>query len=183
VKIGDLGLATLKNRSFAKSVIGNPKFMAPEMYEEHYDEGVNVYAFGMCMLKMTTSEYPYSESMGAAQIYKKVISVSLGSPPICFHRLLYRISDGGPAAAKLNPEGDSVLLFLFFFFWFVELTRRLLLVLRRQGVRPQSFDQVESSEIRDIIDRCKCKKRVTQTLNARPYVWQRHELCFDRCAL
>jgi hypothetical protein len=37
------------------------------------------------------------------------------APPICFHRLLYRICDGGPAAAKLNPEGDSVLLFLFFF--------------------------------------------------------------------
>jgi WNK lysine deficient protein kinase len=55
--------------------------MAQEMYEEHYDEGVNVYAFGMCVLKMTTSEYPYSESMGPAQIYKKVISVSLGSPP------------------------------------------------------------------------------------------------------
>ena len=33
VKIGDLGLATLKNQSFAKSVIGTPEFMAPEMYE------------------------------------------------------------------------------------------------------------------------------------------------------
>lgn len=76
VKIGDLGLATLKNRSFAKSVIGTPEFMAPEMYEEHYDEGVDVYAFGMCMLEMATSEYPYSECMGPAQIYKKVVSVS-----------------------------------------------------------------------------------------------------------
>lgn len=46
VKIGDLGLATLKTRSFAKSVIGTPEFMAPEMYEEHYDESVDVYAFG-----------------------------------------------------------------------------------------------------------------------------------------
>lgn len=80
MKIGDLGLATLKNRSFAKSVIGTPEFMAPEMYEEHYDEGVDVYAFGMCMLEMATSEYPYSECMGPAQIYKKVISVSFGRP-------------------------------------------------------------------------------------------------------
>jgi WNK lysine deficient protein kinase len=82
VKIGDLGLATLKNRSFAKSVIGTPEFMAPEMYEEHYDEGVDVYAFGMCMLEMATSEYPYSECMGPAQIYKKVISVSCVSPSV-----------------------------------------------------------------------------------------------------
>jgi len=75
VKIGDLGLATLKNRSFAKSVIGTPEFMAPEMYEEHYDESVDVYAFGMCMLEMATSEYPYSECTGPAQIYKRVVSV------------------------------------------------------------------------------------------------------------
>ncbi|XP_074603855.1 serine/threonine-protein kinase WNK3-like [Brevipalpus obovatus] len=74
VKIGDLGLATLKNGSFAKSVIGTPEFMAPEMYDEHYDESVDVYAFGMCMLEMATGEYPYSECSGPAQIYKKVTS-------------------------------------------------------------------------------------------------------------
>jgi serine/threonine protein kinase len=117
VKIGDLGLATLKNRSFAKSVIGTPEFMAPEMYEEHYDEGVDVYAFGMCMLEMATSEYPYSECMGPAQIYKKVISVSFGLAPIpsVFIRCYIGCDGGGPAAAKLNPEGDCVLLFLFLF--------------------------------------------------------------------
>ncbi|KAM7092065.1 LOW QUALITY PROTEIN: serine/threonine-protein kinase WNK2-like [Molossus nigricans] len=72
VKIGDLGLATLKRASFAKSVIGTPEFMAPEMYEEHDDESVDVYAFGMCMLEMATSEYPYAECQNAAQIYRKV---------------------------------------------------------------------------------------------------------------
>ncbi|XP_038161537.1 serine/threonine-protein kinase WNK4-like [Cyprinodon tularosa] len=72
VKIGDLGLATLKKASFAKSVIGTPEFMAPEMYEEKYDEAVDIYAFGMCMLEMATSEYPYSECKNAAQIYRKV---------------------------------------------------------------------------------------------------------------
>ncbi|VDI31861.1 WNK lysine deficient protein kinase [Mytilus galloprovincialis] len=78
VKIGDLGLATLKNKSFAKSVIGTPEFMAPEMYEEHYDESVDVYAFGMCMLEMATSEYPYKECHNAAQIYRRVTT---GVPP------------------------------------------------------------------------------------------------------
>ncbi|XP_075939510.1 serine/threonine-protein kinase WNK4-like isoform X3 [Anarhichas minor] len=72
VKIGDLGLATLKKASFAKSVIGTPEFMAPEMYEEKYDEAVDVYAFGMCILEMATTEYPYSECQNAAQIYRKV---------------------------------------------------------------------------------------------------------------
>jgi serine/threonine protein kinase len=56
---------------------GTPEFMAPEMYEEHYDESVDVYAFGMCMLEMATSEYPYSECQNAAQIYRKVTSVGI----------------------------------------------------------------------------------------------------------
>ncbi|TNN03266.1 hypothetical protein fugu_000295 [Takifugu bimaculatus] len=80
VKIGDLGLATLKSASFAKSVIGTPEFMAPEMYEEKYDEAVDVYAFGMCILEMATSEYPYSECQNAAQIYRKVTSANRGKP-------------------------------------------------------------------------------------------------------
>lgn len=53
--------------------------MAPEMYEEKYDESVDVYAFGMCMLEMATSEYPYSECQNAAQIYRRVTSVSPSS--------------------------------------------------------------------------------------------------------
>jgi len=51
--------------------------MAPEMYEEHYDEGVDVYAFGMCMLEMATAEYPYKECSNAAQIYRRVTSVCM----------------------------------------------------------------------------------------------------------
>lgn len=50
--------------------------MAPEMYEEMYDESVDVYAFGMCLLEMVTGEYPYSECQFPAQIYRKVTTVS-----------------------------------------------------------------------------------------------------------
>lgn len=54
------------------------------MYEEHYDEAVDVYAFGMCMLEMATSEYPYNECSGPAQIYKKVTS---GVKPASFEKV------------------------------------------------------------------------------------------------
>ena len=84
VKIGDLGLATLRSRSHAKSVIGTPEFMAPEMYDECYKESVDVYAFGMCMIEMATSEYPYSECRTAAQIYKKVSS---GTRPEAYNKI------------------------------------------------------------------------------------------------
>ena len=50
--------------------------MAPELYDENYNELVDIYSFGMCMLEMVTFEYPYSECRNSAQIYKKVSSVS-----------------------------------------------------------------------------------------------------------
>ncbi|KAK4493563.1 hypothetical protein RD792_017800 [Penstemon davidsonii] len=73
VKIGDLGLAAiLQQARSAHSVIGTPEFMAPELYEEEYNELVDIYAFGMCLLELVTLEYPYVECANAAQIYKKV---------------------------------------------------------------------------------------------------------------
>ncbi|CAN6239620.1 unnamed protein product [Urochloa humidicola] len=72
VKIGDLGLATVMQTPRARSVIGTPEFMAPELYDESYDELVDIYSFGMCLLEIFTLEYPYSECTNPAQIFKKV---------------------------------------------------------------------------------------------------------------
>ncbi|OIR58096.1 MAG: WNK protein kinase [Amphiamblys sp. WSBS2006] len=74
IKIGDMGTAKMK---FGKkyTVIGTPEFMAPEMYEESgYNEKVDIYAFGMCILEILTGDYPYSECQNPAQVYKKVSS-------------------------------------------------------------------------------------------------------------
>ncbi|XP_027336008.1 probable serine/threonine-protein kinase WNK4 [Abrus precatorius] len=87
VKVGDLGLAAILHGSLpAHSVIGTPEFMAPELYEEEYNELVDVYSFGMCVLEMLTSDYPYSECTNPAQIYKKVTSGKLPAA-------LFRIED------------------------------------------------------------------------------------------
>ena len=65
--------------------LGTPEFMAPEMYEEKgYNEKVDMYSFGMCLLEMTTGDYPYSECKNAAQIYKKV---SQGIRPECLAKV------------------------------------------------------------------------------------------------
>lgn len=78
--------------------------MAPEMYEEKYDESVDVYAFGMCMLEMATSEYPYSECQNAAQIYRRVTRVSrlLNSPCLL---------PPPPSAPHPTPPLPSLLMF------------------------------------------------------------------------
>ncbi|WOL15218.1 putative serine/threonine-protein kinase WNK9 [Canna indica] len=86
VKIGDLGLAAILRKSHAIHCVGTPEFMAPEVYEEEYNELVDIYSFGMCVLEMVTFEYPYSECTHPVQIYKKVIS---GTKP----EALYRVKD------------------------------------------------------------------------------------------
>lgn len=67
---------SLLSKLVTRTNVGTPEFMAPEMYEEMYDESVDVYAFGMCLLEMVTGEYPYSECQFPAQIYRKVTTVS-----------------------------------------------------------------------------------------------------------
>ncbi|KAF8392424.1 hypothetical protein HHK36_022766 [Tetracentron sinense] len=86
VKIGDLGLAAILRKSHAAHCVGTPEFMAPEVYEEEYNELVDIYSFGMCILEMVTFDYPYSECTHPAQIYKKVIS---GKKPDA----LYKVKD------------------------------------------------------------------------------------------
>nr|GMD87112.1 probable serine/threonine-protein kinase WNK9 [Ipomoea batatas] len=86
VKIGDLGLAAILRKSHAARCVGTPEFMAPEVYAEEYNELVDIYSFGMCILEIVTFEYPYSECTHPAQIYKKVIS---GKKPDA----LYKVTD------------------------------------------------------------------------------------------
>ncbi|OEL20060.1 putative serine/threonine-protein kinase WNK9 [Dichanthelium oligosanthes] len=62
------------------------EFMAPELYTGNYNELVDVYAFGMCMLELVTCEYPYSECQGMGHIFK---NVSQGKKPAA----LYKVKD------------------------------------------------------------------------------------------
>lgn len=91
--LGDLGLSTriteergaftsngsLEHRQMTTvtlTCLGTPEFMAPEMYEENYNEKVDIYAFGMCVLEMVTGLTPYHRCTSAAQVYRKVMNVS-----------------------------------------------------------------------------------------------------------
>jgi len=72
IRIGDFGLSVARHNTTVKSVLGTPEFMAPELYDESYTEGVDIYAFGMVVLEIVTNEYPYQECTNAAQIWKRV---------------------------------------------------------------------------------------------------------------
>ncbi|KAF8641922.1 hypothetical protein HU200_067634 [Digitaria exilis] len=60
------------------------EFMAPELFGENYNELVDIYSFGMCMLEMVTGECPYSECQGFVQIYKKI---SEGIKPVALSKI------------------------------------------------------------------------------------------------
>lgn len=88
VKVGDFGLATILQQQKTKSVKGTLEFMAPELFTRDYNELVDIYSFGMCMLEMMTCEYPYIECQGQAHIYLKI---SQGIKPAA----LSKVEDAG----------------------------------------------------------------------------------------
>ena len=58
---------------------------------------MDVYAFGMCLLEMTTNEYPYKECAGPAQIYRKVVKVRPQPSDLSIEMLLF-----GPSVTTLH---------------------------------------------------------------------------------
>ncbi|EES09315.1 hypothetical protein BDA96_05G048300 [Sorghum bicolor] len=84
VKIGDFGLAMVMQQRKTQSIQGTLEFMAPEIFGENYNELVDIYSFGMCMLEMVTGECPYSECQGFVQIYKKI---SEGVKPVALSKV------------------------------------------------------------------------------------------------
>jgi serine/threonine protein kinase len=67
--------ATRQITAASMTCLGTPEFMAPELYDENYNEKVDIYAFGMACVEMVTALTPYHHCTSAAQIYKKVLNV------------------------------------------------------------------------------------------------------------
>ena len=60
IMIGDLGLSKRLWEGTQMSIAGTPEFMAPEIFANGvYDEKVDIYAFGMCVLELITKKDGY----------------------------------------------------------------------------------------------------------------------------
>ena len=107
--IGDFGLANRKQSNF-HSIIGTPEFMAPEMYGEKYNEKVDIYAFGMCIIEMITKDTPYK---GKA-IGEVLNNVNNGILPKCINKIksekvrsiIYRCLEKDPTN---RPEANELI--------------------------------------------------------------------------
>ena len=58
---------------FITSILGTPEFMAPELYNQDYDEKVDIYSYGMSLIELATLKYPYSDCNNPMQIFKRVM--------------------------------------------------------------------------------------------------------------
>ena len=82
--------------------------MAPELYDEKYDEKVDVYSFGMCMLELSTLQYPYSECANPAQIWKRVSRVRTRVGAVALHRRRAGLSCSVDAREVAATRVDAV---------------------------------------------------------------------------
>ncbi|XP_021842017.1 probable serine/threonine-protein kinase WNK6 [Spinacia oleracea] len=73
VKLGDFGMARLiEPESTVYTCCGTILYMAPEMFGGNYNEMVDIYAFGICVLQMITREKLHPECRNSEQIYAKI---------------------------------------------------------------------------------------------------------------
>ena len=89
--LGDYGLSYyyINRKDLTKKMpnesVGTPEYMAKEMFiQETYDQSVDMYAFGMCLLEMLTDEPPYNECPNVACIMKKVLD---DEPPLSLQKV------------------------------------------------------------------------------------------------
>lgn len=73
IKIGDFGFA-IKFNEIDNKLIGTPQFMALEIIEGSYNYKVDIYAFGMTLLQLSTNKIPYTECKTKEGIWKKLIN-------------------------------------------------------------------------------------------------------------
>ena len=72
VKIGDLGVAKkLSKGSFAKTIIGTPYYLSPEICEEKpYNEKSDIWALGCILYELCTFNHPFNAKSQGALILK-----------------------------------------------------------------------------------------------------------------
>ena len=73
IKIGDLGVAKILNNSgsFAKTLIGTPYYLSPELCEEKpYNNKSDIWALGCIIYELCTFQHPFSAKSQAGLIIK-----------------------------------------------------------------------------------------------------------------
>lgn len=71
IKLGDACSSILLQMKRLQSSI-SPEYFAPELFEDEYDEKIDIYALGICLLEIVSGEVPYSEAKHLCGVYKRL---------------------------------------------------------------------------------------------------------------
>ena len=101
VKIGDYGLTKAINTSRQTgqdTMVGTPRYMAPEMATGHYDHRVDIYALGAVLCEMLTGQVPFLGSSPAEILMKHMTAApDLSSIEEPFARVIRKALAKDPA--------------------------------------------------------------------------------------
>lgn len=73
LKIGDFGVSKVMNETYdlAKTKIGTPHIMAPEIFENmKYNQKSDIWSLGCVLYKMATLKYPFESTSNFSIIFK-----------------------------------------------------------------------------------------------------------------
>lgn len=113
VKVADFGLATVKSRTFAKTMCGTTGWVAPEVLaEQGYTEKADVYSFAVILWELLTRQIPYA-GKNTMQVVRSVDrGERLVIPPTCppdYAKLINECWDTDPTA---RPAFSTILVTL-----------------------------------------------------------------------
>ena len=117
IKIGDLGVAKMLSKNdFAKTVIGTPYYLSPEICKEKpYNEKSDIWALGCVLYELCTFNHPF-ESTNQAALINKILKENPKPIPYTFDyyfneivkKLLQKNMDKRPSC-KLILKGQYVI--------------------------------------------------------------------------
>lgn len=113
VKVADFGLATVKSKTFAKTMCGTTGWVAPEVLaEEGYTEKADIYSFAIILWELLTRQIPYA-GKNTMQVVRSVDrGERLSIPPTCppdYAKLINVCWDNDPTT---RPAFSSILVTL-----------------------------------------------------------------------
>ena len=103
--VGDLGESKIVKRQRAKTVIGTPAWIAPEVYKGNgeipYDIPVDIWSFGMVLYEMFTLEIPYYQFNFVSSIIESGQKPTMTQQQICKYSQLIGLWE---SCTELDPS-------------------------------------------------------------------------------
>ena len=85
LRIGDLGANSIIKEFVPLGMMGTPRYMAPELFEERHGPSVDIYSFGMCLIEICTLIPPYEECNTPKRVYT---AITTGKKPLSFDKII-----------------------------------------------------------------------------------------------